>query len=99
MSELSAADTAADLVDAIATDLNAEDFDLSFTGIGEVYTYTYTEFPYIPAPRLVVLYLLPSVFRVCDRWLRLQETTKQQKSLVLWKRIRQSSALASRIIT
>ncbi len=74
-SELSAADTATDLVDAIATDLNAEDFDLSFTGIGKAYTYT--EFPYIPAPRLLVLYLLPSVFRVCDRWLRMQETTKQ----------------------
>ncbi len=25
-----------DLVDAIATDLNAEDFDLSFTGIGSL---------------------------------------------------------------
>ena len=41
---------ASDLADAIATDMNTEDFDLSFTGIGE------------PHP---AIFMLPFVFAQC----------------------------------
>ncbi len=41
------------LVDAIATDLNAEDFDLSFTGIGVLCRVQFSLFTFI-APQFVM---------------------------------------------